>query len=412
MKTIPIQLPEAYYDVYKNTQRFKIVYGGAGSGKSYSLTQIEVIKLLTERHKLLVLRKVQRSLRMSCYALFKKILDEIGLPYQTNKVDMTFDFPNGSQIVMSGLDDVEKLKSIAGITRIFIEEATEITEEDFNQVNLRLRGIDLVNPSISLAFNPIDARHWIKRRFVDTQVENCLVLKTTYKDNPFIDEGYKAQLESLKDIDLNYYKIYALGEWGGDIKGLVYENWTFADAIPDFVERVFYGLDFGFSNDPTALIKMGVYQNDLYVEEVIYRTGLTNSDLISLLKQMDIPQWQPIFADSAEPMRIEEINRAGFSCFSARKGGDAKRSGIDAIKAMNLHVVSGSVNFEKEIRGYKFKQSKDGSITPVTVDFNDHAMDAFRYGFTGYLDGNNQGTHVGGGNIGYFRRTIGTIKGE
>lgn len=215
-----MKINKAYRPLLSNTKRYKTLKGGAGSGKSYAVTQIEILIALQRKETTLFLRKVGATLRNSVFALIKNVLSEEnlvpGVDYIVNKTEMSFEFPEtGSKFILSGVDDVDKLKSIAGITRIVIEEATELTEADFNQIDLRLRGIHLLNPSITLMFNPISANHWLCKRF-DTNFdpETTLFINTTYKDNAFLDAQYIQTLENLVNIDENLYRIYVLNEWG------------------------------------------------------------------------------------------------------------------------------------------------------------------------------------------------------
>lgn len=214
-----MRVNKTYHQLYFSKKRYNALKGGAGSGKSYAVTQIEIIKAINGREKTLWLRKVHNTLRNSVFALIQSVLIDEGfrknIDYFINKTDMSFDFSNGSKFILSGVDDVEKLKSVAGITRIVIEEATELTEAEFNQIDLRLRGITLQNPQITLMFNPVSINHWLCKRF-DTQLNTntSLLINSTYKNNVFLDEQYKETLENLINIDPNLYRIYVLGEWG------------------------------------------------------------------------------------------------------------------------------------------------------------------------------------------------------
>lgn len=199
--------------------RYRLVYGGAGSGKSYSLTQCYIIRALKGRLALLVARNTGRSNRDSTFALFRQILSKWGLMNEVNinQADMRITFRNGSEVIFTGLDDVEKLKSITSstgeLTDIWVEEASEITEAAFDQLNVRLRG-GKSKKSITLSFNPIDVNHWIKKRFVDIPNDEVLLHHSTYLDNPHIDNEYRKVLESYRETDPYMYRVYALGEWG------------------------------------------------------------------------------------------------------------------------------------------------------------------------------------------------------
>ncbi len=203
----------------RSTKRYNILKGGSGSGKSYGATQVEVMKAFQNKEKVLFVRKVARTLRDSCFALTKTVLSDSGFKrgedYQYNKTDMSFEFSNGSQFIMAGLDDVDKLKSIAGITRIFIEEFDQLEETDFTQLDLRLRGNHIFLPQITGAFNPVSVSHWLKKRFFDNvNKETTCIIESNYKDNAFLDQNYIDMLNRLVDIDENMHRIYVLNEWG------------------------------------------------------------------------------------------------------------------------------------------------------------------------------------------------------
>jgi hypothetical protein len=200
------------YKLQKSVTRWVISYGGAGSGKSYTQAQHEIIQALKKKQKTLIVRKYSTTLKDSCISLVKEILSDWGIYYQENKSEKTITFDNGSTMLFKGMDDQEKIKSITGIRRIWIEEASELDEEDVDQLNLRLRGMSELQ--ITMTFNPISEDHWIKRRFFDENPQDVTTIHTTYLDNKFLDKEYKRVLQGYKDIDYKYYQVYALGEWG------------------------------------------------------------------------------------------------------------------------------------------------------------------------------------------------------
>lgn len=203
--------------ILDDQSRYLVLYGGAGSGKSVTAAQKIIIRMLEEQgHKFLVVRKVANTIRNSTFSLLRGTISEWGLTklFKVNKSDMDIFCNNGNQIIFAGLDDVEKLKSIHGVTGMWIEEASELIQEDFQQLDLRLRGHTNNYKQIIISFNPISITHWLKKVFFDQRKDNSTVIHTTYKDNAFIDEEYKKTLESLKEQDPYYYSVYALGEWG------------------------------------------------------------------------------------------------------------------------------------------------------------------------------------------------------
>ncbi len=243
----------------------------------------------------------------------------------------------------------------------FINEANIIQYDTFRQLLLRTK------KCIFIDYNPADEFHWIYDKVLTRS--DCYFIKSTYKDNPFLPNEQVKEIESYREADPNFWRIYGEGERGHS-EGVIYTHWqSYTSGISG---NTVYGLDFGYNN-PTSLVKITDKDKNLYAEEIIYQSHLTNQDLIGLLKQ-NIPQGATIHADAAEPARIEEIRKAGFNCISANK--DVK-GGIDFIKSRKLFIHAQSANMLKEIKSYKFK---DKNKVEEPVKLNDHAMDAMRYG--------------------------------
>lgn len=269
-------------------------------------------------------------------------------------------------IYCKGLDDPEKIKSFEA-NYIWAEELTEFTEDEFKQLNLRLRKKnDRVNQFYG-SCNPISSLHWIKK-LIDTD-SSIAVHKSNYKMNPFLDKLYKGELEKLRKEDMNYYRIYTLGEWGV-LENIIFTNWTVNEYKECPIE--IYGLDFGYEN-PTALIKVGINENNLYLKQMLYQRHMTNSELIDFLKTIEK---HDIYADSAEPNRIEEIHKAGFNIYPSNKD---ILLGIDLLKRYQINIDPESVDTIKEFQGYSRKQDKNGQVLEEPVKFNDHSIDAIRY---------------------------------
>jgi len=234
-----------FYRFLENSKkRINLLYGSAGSGKSYSVAQFFIRRFYRERDKrFLVLRKTLPSLRITAYKLILDLLKEYGLPYHLNKSEMTISV-NDNEMLFKSLDDPEKIKSYEG-NYLWIEEATEISYEDFLQLNLRLRRrTDSVN-QMYLTFNPISKLHWIYQELIEKPREDVATLHSTYKDNPFLPEDYIRELEDLKNQDETYYQIYALGEWGV-LKNIIYSNYELIDEWLEEFDEIIYGLDFGY----------------------------------------------------------------------------------------------------------------------------------------------------------------------
>ena len=375
----------AFVPLLSDKHKYLVIWGGAGSGKSWFTAQKILLRILKamERGKperILCLRKTQPAARRSIFQGFLDILkiwDLRGL-YKLKLAAMEIEFNGGSKIICGGLDDPDKIKSIAGLTSAWIEEATEVSPRDFDQVNLRVRGEPPSYHQIILTFNPIDIESWIKRRFFDEdpQPEETSLHHSTYTDNTF-DKTYETTLNSLTDD--NQIRVYKYGQWG-ELRGLIYDNYTITDEWP--VEQFSphgYGLDFGFTNDPTACVECGFVGNSAYIRELLYSKGLTNDDVAATLQ--DKIEWKNsyICADSAEPKSIEELRRLKLPVIACTKGPDSVNHGIQRVKQFDLKVHASAIWTIRELRAYKWAEDKHGTMLNKPVDAFNHALDAMRY---------------------------------
>ena len=374
-----------FYPLLDRKDRYLILCGGRGSGKSVFAGRKIFYRLMTEGgHRYLVLRKVRKTIQESCVRVIRQILADNNIIHDYNKSDrsITFINPKGktNEILFDGLDDPEKIKSMKGVTSIWMEELTEFTKNDFMQVDLILREATGHYQQIIASFNPDEAQApWIKQMFFDEHHPDSLVHVSTVEHNP-IKEMREAYLERLEALgDPTYYKIYRLGLWALPT-GYVF-NWDVV-PLPDMrFDEIIYGGDFGYSVDPAALVKIYRKADEFWVEEIIYQTGLTNQALAGEIR--DDPRTSPndvSYWDSAEPKSIEELRQAGINARPALKGPDSVRAGIDYLKSVKVHIVQGSMNIISEQGTYRWKQDKLGNDLPEPVAFKNHAMDAIRYG--------------------------------
>jgi len=369
-----------YYPLFSNKDRYLVLYGGAGGGKSWFVCEKIIIRTLKEKgNRFLIIRKVARTLRRSVFQLFRDYIIRWGLTslFTVNKTDMTIECKNGNIIYFAGVDDPEKLKSIEGITSIWIEEATELNLEDFEEIDRRLRGKNVNYKQIILTYNPILNTNWTYKRFFEGSNKNTTIIRTTYKDNRFIDENYKQLLESYKG---NTRTVYTLGHYG-QLENAIYTNWQMIDDkdFPDSDEAI-YGLDFGFIA-PNALVKMVVDMEEkkIYLHEEIYKTRQTTAMLAADMEDLGIKD-KRIIADSEAPEKIEELKGYGFSYIEgANKGKGSVIAGIDFINQFTIYITKSSTNIKKEIEGYQRHKDKDGNIYEQPEKGMDHLMDAFRY---------------------------------
>ena len=370
---------KAFHFLLVDKNRIIVLRGGAGSGKSYSVLQSLLFHILndydTKPHHFLLLRKTLPAAKKSIVPLLESLMKQWGVfdLVERNKSDNTYTFTNGSIISVFSLDDPEKIKSIFGIEKIFLEEANEFTVNDYRQLNLRLRGDKTAIYQIILAFNPVSKTSWLYNEFFLGGLANTTLHHSTYKDNKFLDDEYIKQLEGLVHKDKQFYNIYTLGEWGS-LEGLVYTNWSVIDVFPEDIKYNVYGVDFGFSA-PSAITRVGLEDTGIYIDEVFYKTQHTNEQLIEFIKNnLSVDE---IYCDSAEPARIKSMRAAGIN---AKKSDKSIKVGIDFVKNYSIYVTRGSVNLITELNTYKWPDAVDGkNEKDVPVDFMNHACDSFRY---------------------------------
>jgi phage terminase large subunit len=382
---------ERYLETWHNDVEFLHYFGSAGSGKSRFVAQKEIVFSFREQRrnrKTLVVRKVFNTIKESVYSELKTViyswkLDDVfeilKTPLQiTNK-------ETGVTFLFIGLDDVEKVKSISGVDRIWIEEATELTSPtELDQLRLRLRGFDKVQ--ITLSYNPINVHHWLNTDIHEKRPEGHYIFKTTYRDNVKMleaDPHYADYIESLQFTNPNYYKVYGLGEWGQNLEGLIYPDYDSIDAMPG--EPQFYGLDFGF-NDPCALVAGRIQdifeqpKKDYIIQEILYETGHTSATLIARFASLGVCKRIPMICDNARPEMIADLKRAGYNVRPCLKYAGSVRDGINAMKKYRIRIVAGSKNTFREFGNYVWAD-KDGRILDEpAANQVDHACDGSRYG--------------------------------
>lgn len=392
IKARPKYVNNAYFNYLKDDTRVQIFFGGASSGKSYFIAQRIVADTVQGRNTL-VLRNVARTLRGSCWNEIVKAISKV--PYKQwftiSKTEMIITATNnGAQILFAGLDDVEKIKSITPangvLTDIWIEEATETSYDDYKQLEKRLRGESRHKKRITLSFNPVYKEHWIYREFFKDWDESATeykgdglsILKTTYKDNRFLTPDDIAALEN--ETDEYYREVYSLGNWGtlGDV---IFRNWRTED-LSEFsksADKLYFGLDFGFSSDPCAVVKLHYdkARKRIYILDEIYERGLTNTALAPILREFCGNHY--ITCDSAEPKSIKELQNMGIKALGAKKGPDSIMHGIQWLQGHEIIIDSKCQHLKNEFQLYQWRKDKDGNSLRVPEDRNNHLIDAIRY---------------------------------
>ena len=365
---VSIQASRVFEDNYEATSRYVVNVGGTRSTKTYSILQVLICKALSESLTISIVRKSLPSLKLSVLRDFIEILESMNL-YNVdthNKTDNTFMIGN-SMIEFFSIDDAQKRR---GSKRdiLYINEANELTSEDYFQLQIR------TTKQVFLDFNPSE-QFWAVNDIMPR--EDCTTIHSTFLDNPFLPQEQIDEIKRLKDTDPDYWNVYGLGIFGGS-KKLIYQ-YNVVDEIPKEAKLIGCGLDFGFTNDPTALVEVWQFTDELYFRELIYQTGLTNTDITRYLEQLGIDRTVDIIADSADPKAIEEIHRSRFNIKPAKKGPDSIMAGIDILKRHKLNVVKHSTNLIKEFNNYKWIVDKDGNTLNKPVDNYNHALDAVRY---------------------------------
>ncbi len=393
-----------YKEVFTTNARYILLWGGRGRGGSYTGTAMFTYWLNTLPYfRGYLMREILGDVRDSLFQDVKDRIEEAGIQdgfYRINAHAMSIDHPSGNFIHSKGFKKSSskqraKLKSLAGATHILIEEADEISEDDFNQLDESLRTIK-GDVKIVLLFNPPPKDHWIVKRWFDLsssgvkgyyravakKTNELLSIFSTYYDNiSNITASTQNLYEGYKTHNTHRYYTTIAGLIPEGVKGRVFTNWqklTLQEYF-DFPFPEVYGLDFGF-NDPTALIGRKIHKSNLYAHEYIYEQGLTNKDLVQKFEALGISKRSLIIADSANPKDIEDLKtNYGYNVKGATKGKDSIINGIKKIKEHLTHVTSCSKNFWYEAQNYTYQLDQYGKPTDSPIDKNNHCIDPLRY---------------------------------
>lgn len=369
---ISLKTNVVYDHLSTSDQRFIVEQGGTRSGKTYNILIWIIFNYCTaNRNKIITItRKSFPALRGSVMRDFFEILDTHGLYDQNlhNRSNSEYTL-FGNKIEFVSLDQPQKIR---GRKRhlCFINEGNELTYEDFFQLNIR------TIERMVIDYNPSDEFHWLYDDVVPR--DDCDFHITTYQDNPFLDQALIAEIERLKEVDEVYWKVYGLGERAQN-KSVIF-RFDVVKQVPENAKLIAYGLDFGYSNDPTALAEIYKHDDTLYFNELIYETGMTNNMIAQRMREYEIDRHVPVYADCAEPKAIDEIHKWGFNIKPTKKGGDSINMGIDVMRRFRLVWTEKSHNGHKEMRNYKWMEDKNGKMLNRPVDAYNHLIDAVRYG--------------------------------
>ena len=406
-----IVIPRYYKgdDSFWNTKKTYVVCKGSrGSGKSKQAALWHIFFMMKyPMTNTLVVRKVERTLRDSCYSDLRWAIHELGADAYwqctTNPLEMTYRNPQTKtvqKILFRGLDDGYKITSVSVphgyLNFLWLEEFYEITkEDDFDILDESIRGVlpEGYWKRITITFNPWSEKHFAKKRFFDVKQDNVLAMTTTYRDNPHLSATDMKLFDQMRERNPRRYAVAGLGEWGVT-DGLVYENWKeedfdhtsaeFKKAHPKLVSA--FGLDFGYTNDPSTLF-CGLLDKDakqLFVFDEMYQTGMSNRAISDTIKGMGYGK-EHITADSAEPKSIDELKSLGLRVKAAAKGKDSIQNGIQWIQDLQIIIHPRCVNFLTEISNYTWDKDKFGTKLNVPIDDFNHLMDAMRYALEKYI---------------------------
>lgn len=367
------QCNRQFYDVKNSDARFRIHQGGTRSGKTYAICQYLAYLLVSEKEPLTIsiVRKTLPALKGSVQRDFLSILEQIGVYWlgDHNKSENTFKY-NGHLIEFLSVDEPQKIR---GRKRdiAYLNEANELLLEDFRQLNMRC------TQYMILDFNPSDPVHWIYSDLIPR--DDCDTWITTYKDNKFLSPELVYEIERMRERDPDYWRVYGDGQRAVFSKRQIFSNWD-VKSINDFPEfdDVILGLDYGYSNDPTAICEVYKKGDQIFLHEICYATGMTNEDIVNLIKEKGHSETL-IIAESAEPKSNDYLKKSGLWVKPAVKGQGSINAGISLMKEFDIVASKESYNLNTEYLSYYWMELKDGTIINKPLDRMNHLMDAIRY---------------------------------
>ena len=382
---LKIKTNVVYKHLVNSNKKIIVEQGGTRSGKTYNILLWIIFEYCTHNTKkiITICRKSFPSLRATVLRDFLEITksNQIYSELYHNKTNSEYHM-FGNLIEFVALDQSQKIR---GRKRdlLFINEANELYFEDWQQLIFRTQ------EKIIIDFNPSDEYHWIYDKVIPRS--DCEFHKTTYLDNPFVEDAIKQEIERLKDTDEQYWQIYGLGERAASRSTIF--RYVEIKQIPEEANLISYGMDFGYTNDPTTLVSLYTLDHNLYIKEHLYRSKMTTNDINKFLKSEQL-QKNPIYADSSEPRLINELRLMGHNIFPSIKGKDSINAGIDLLKRYKIHILSDSTNAIQEFRNYKWVEDKTGKLTNVPIDLHNHIIDPCRYAAYSVLSRPNFGKYT------------------
>jgi phage terminase large subunit len=394
-----------YASALQTDKRYSLLIGGRSAGRSYFASQLALAKLFAPQYfRCAIMRFVLTDIRKSIYQEIRDRIEEQEVEefVHINDQPMTMEHKKNSITGIgfrkSSSDQKSKLKSLASYNFIIIEEADEIQMEDFMQLDDSLRTVK-GDIRVMMMLNPPHRTHWIVKNWMNLEPSgvdgfylpklkteresDTLLIHTTYRDNTKnLNQSTLANFKRYETDNPDYYHNMIQGLISEGMRGRIYTTWqTIPDAEFEALDfPTYYGLDFGFKNDPTAIVAIKEHNNRVYLRELLYETGLTNPDICARLPALGIPRTAVIYADEAEPKSIEEILREGWNVKSAVKGSGSRKTGVNYLLSKEVYYTEGSINLAQEVQTYCWQLDRDKMPTNEPADGNDHLLDASRYG--------------------------------
>jgi phage terminase large subunit len=347
--------------------------GGTSSGKTYSILQCLItLSCENETQIITVVGQDIPNLKAGALRDMETIISESDalktLIVSYNRTDRVFTFWNKSVMEFKSYENFQDAKS-GKRDYLFINEAQGINKTVFDELHLRTKKRTFID------YNP-NEEFWVHEFLIGKP--NVALIISDHRHNPFVPDKIREKIEGLKDVDIQLWRVYARG-MTGKLIDTIFPNINYVGAIHQDAKFIAYGLDWGFTNDPTALLEVYLQDGELWVNELLYETRLTNQDVCARMDEMNISKHRDIIADSSEPKSIQEVGNMGYNIYGAQKGADSVKASIDILKRYKINVTTRSHNLRKELKSYRWKQDSNGGSMNIPVDFKNHLIDALRY---------------------------------
>lgn len=357
---------------FNNSKRYIINQGGTSSSKTYSILQLLILIALKKDNLLIsIVSESLPHLKRGAMRDFQNILLSMNLYNDAmhNKSNNEFIIGN-SKVEFFSADASSKLRG-ARRDILYINEANNIDKNSFDELSIRTKQVTFID------YNPV-SEFWVHNYLLNNASLDIEFIKSTYRDNDFLDDNIVKDIERRKETDYEWYRVYGLGELG-NLEGVIFPNYNIVKELPDSPKRIL-GCDFGFTNDPTTIVDIRYSNGEIYIDELLYQTDLTNNMIAKFITSDSDLKSTTMICDSAEPKSIAELQMFGVRCLPADKGADSIRNGIDLMKQYKINITERSINLIKEIRNYRWKTDKAGKSLNVPIDIWNHCIDASRYG--------------------------------